>query len=179
MESDELFKFNNLKPMDFITTGLSFSCERPVMVKRLFSGFLKNANGSMVTDDFGNLVHYREYRMIHEIESTIHYVNTSKDYQEFFHSSQFMKTCFQENFKVFILDDLCSYGNTFIMGFKELKKLGAGYIVLVVAHAEFSIYNGELLKCGLIDEVITTNSILNEDEVLHDSITCYNMKLFK
>lgn len=64
------------------------------------------------------------------------------------------------DFKVYIADDLCSYGGTFIAAAKALKELGAKEINLVVAHCEKSIHLGELPQSELINKVFTTNSII-------------------
>lgn len=63
-------------------------------------------------------------------------------------------------FEVFIVDDLCSYGGTFVEASKKLYELGATNITLVVAHAEESIEKGELFN--YVSRVYTTNSIINE-----------------
>lgn len=67
------------------------------------------------------------------------------------------------NFKIaYILDDLCSYGGTFIKAAEALKEKGIEEINLIVAHCEDSIFKGKLLESGLINKVITTNSILSQ-----------------
>jgi len=66
-----------------------------------------------------------------------------------------------KNKTVVILDDLSSYGGTFIHAAKALKKLGAGNIYLIVAHAEESILKGEVFSSGLIKKVLTTDSIID------------------
>ena len=65
-----------------------------------------------------------------------------------------------EPFNVIIIDDLSSYGGTFVQASKRLKEVGAAKVILVVAHAEESIYKGELFDH--IDKLYTTNSILRE-----------------
>lgn len=64
-----------------------------------------------------------------------------------------------EKFNVVIIDDLTSYGGTFIAASKLLKELGAEKVILTVAHAEESAFEGELLNH--IDALYTTNSITN------------------
>lgn len=59
-----------------------------------------------------------------------------------------------------IVDDLSSYGGTFVRTSKELYALGFSSVVLLVCHAENSIFDGELFRH--IDEVYTTDSILTE-----------------
>lgn len=73
--------------------------------------------------------------------------------------------------RIIMIDDLSSYGGTFILGATELKKLGATRVYLVVGHAEESIYKGDIFKTDLIDKVFTTNSIITEE--LNDRIKIY------
>lgn len=69
--------------------------------------------------------------------------------------------------KVLILDDLCSYGGTFILSGKELRKLGAQEVYLFVAHAEESIFKGTIFSKDdeIINKVFTTDTILDIDSL--------------
>lgn len=69
----------------------------------------------------------------------------------------------KEPFKAIIVDDLCSRGGTFILTAEKLKEIGAEEIILIVTHCENTILDGDIFKTDLINRVITTNSILNED----------------
>jgi len=60
---------------------------------------------------------------------------------------------------VLIVDDICSRGGTFTFTAKELKAAGADNIYLYVTHCENTIFQGNILKDGLISHVFTTNSI--------------------
>lgn len=61
-----------------------------------------------------------------------------------------------------IIDDLSSYGGTFMHTGNKLKEMGFKEIYLVVAHAEKSILQRGLLdEESPIDKVITTNSIIS------------------
>lgn len=60
---------------------------------------------------------------------------------------------------ILIMDDISSYGRTFLHSAKKLKELGAKDVYLFVSHCENSILEGELYKSGLIKKVFTTNSI--------------------
>lgn len=73
-----------------------------------------------------------------------------------------------EGRKVFITDDICSYGGTVFHSAGKLKELQCGDIDVFFTHCENSIEKGELLKGGLIHRIYTTNSIctLNETEKL-------------
>lgn len=63
--------------------------------------------------------------------------------------------------KAIIVDDLSSYGGTFIMTAEELKqKFNVEEVYLLVAHAENSIFKGDLFNH--VTKVFTTDSILTE-----------------
>lgn len=62
--------------------------------------------------------------------------------------------------KAIIVDDLSSYGGTFVATAKELRKKGIEKVYLLVAHAENSIFKGRLFDH--VDKVFTTDSILTE-----------------
>lgn len=64
--------------------------------------------------------------------------------------------------KVIIVDDLSSYGGTFMFSAKKLRDLGFNQVYLLVAHAENSIFKKELLKTDLIDKMFTTDTILTD-----------------
>jgi ribose-phosphate pyrophosphokinase len=64
--------------------------------------------------------------------------------------------------KALIVDDLSSYGGTFIKTAEALKEYGIDEVYLLVAHAENSIFKGDIFKTGLIDKVFTTDSIMTE-----------------
>lgn len=59
-----------------------------------------------------------------------------------------------------IVDDLSSYGGTFVHTANKLREQGFLRIVLLVAHAENSIFKGELFNH--VDKVFTTDSILSD-----------------
>jgi ribose-phosphate pyrophosphokinase len=67
-----------------------------------------------------------------------------------------------KGFKALLIDDLSSYGGTFLMTAEKLKELGASEIYLLVGHCEDSIFEGNVFKTDLINKVFTTNSILTK-----------------
>ncbi|MEK0312281.1 ribose-phosphate pyrophosphokinase [Cohnella sp. 56] len=67
----------------------------------------------------------------------------------------------RQGFKAVIVDDLCSYGGTFLLGAERLRELGAAHIYLLVTHCENAIHQGKLPASGLIDRVYTTDTILD------------------
>ncbi|MFC3799355.1 ribose-phosphate pyrophosphokinase [Cohnella sp. GCM10012308] len=64
-------------------------------------------------------------------------------------------------FKAVIVDDLCSYGGTFLLSAERLRELGASRIYLLVTHCENAVHLGKLPASGLIDRVFTTDTILD------------------
>lgn len=58
---------------------------------------------------------------------------------------------------VVIIDDICSYGGTFVSAAKALKEKGVEKVILAVSHCENNILKGEVFD--YIDEVYTTDSI--------------------
>lgn len=69
----------------------------------------------------------------------------------------------KENSKAIIVDDLCSFGNTFILASNELKRLGFKEIYLLVCHSENNIFKGNVLLDDNFNKVYTTNSILTNN----------------
>ncbi|MBQ3666200.1 MAG: ribose-phosphate pyrophosphokinase [Lachnospiraceae bacterium] len=65
---------------------------------------------------------------------------------------------------VLIIDDICSYGGTFLSSAKKLKEMGANEINLFVTHLEKSVWNGELLKTDYIKKIYTTDSIYQKED---------------
>lgn len=62
-----------------------------------------------------------------------------------------------------IVDDLCSKGGTFLLTAKALKEeLKVEKVILVVTHCENTIFDGELLTTDWVDEIYTTDSILDD-----------------
>jgi ribose-phosphate pyrophosphokinase len=81
--------------------------------------------------------------------------------------------------KIVIVDDLCSYGGTFVKARWALKSaFGTENIYLVVTHLERSVYQGKLLEEGLVKGVFATTSMQDKSEHglvhLYDIITRVN-----
>lgn len=94
-------------------------------------------------------------------------------------SLEVLGTAIHKPNKVIIVDDLSSYGGTFIYSAEALKDLGFKEIYLLVAHAEDSIFKGKLFRTGYIDAVFTTNSLLSEDAIKNNNLnnlTVYDVK---
>lgn len=65
---------------------------------------------------------------------------------------------------VLIVDDICSYGGTFIRSAETLTALGAENLYLFVSHCEDSALKGKLCTCGYFKRIYTTDSIFKEQE---------------
>lgn len=67
---------------------------------------------------------------------------------------------------VLIIDDICSYGGTFLHSAKALKAAGAANIYLYITHLEDSVLKGDLYKemkeNGLIKQIYTANPLSND-----------------
>lgn len=67
---------------------------------------------------------------------------------------------------VLIVDDICSYGGTFVSAAKALKEKGVENISLLITHCEDNILKGEVFE--YITDVFTTDSICHiTHEKLH------------
>lgn len=67
-----------------------------------------------------------------------------------------------EGSDVLIVDDICSYGGTFIRSAEALAALGAENIYLFASHCEDSALKGKLCACSHIKQIYTTDSIFRE-----------------
>lgn len=65
---------------------------------------------------------------------------------------------------ILIIDDICSYGNTFVKAAEALDGAGAKDINLYITHCEDAISKGNVFTCGLINRVFTTNSLVRSKE---------------
>lgn len=65
---------------------------------------------------------------------------------------------------VLIVDDICSYGGTFIHSAEALAALGAAEIYLFVSHCEENALRGKLCACSKIKRIYTTDSIFQDRE---------------
>lgn len=82
-----------------------------------------------------------------------------------------------ESCKIIIVDDLSSYGTTFVKSSEALRELGFKEIYLLVIHAEDSIFHGDLFKH--IDKIFTTNSILSHQELIDNKTHLGQLKVYK
>lgn len=76
-----------------------------------------------------------------------------------------------------ILDDMSSYGGTFIGVAEKLKSFGFERIILIVAHAENSIFSGEIFKTDLINMVYTTDSVMTQQSSPHNALIMNSGKI--
>lgn len=66
---------------------------------------------------------------------------------------------------VLIVDDICSYGGTFMRSAEALIAAGAKSVSLYITHCENSILKGEIFNSGLFEQVYTTDSLVHCDEL--------------
>lgn len=76
-----------------------------------------------------------------------------------------------------IVDDLSSYGGTFVKTADALREIGIVEVNLLVAHAENSIFKGELFDH--VDKVFTTDSLLTEDKAWHNQKYSKQLHIFE
>lgn len=81
--------------------------------------------------------------------------------------------------KAVIVDDLSSYGGTFVKSAEALKEQGIEQVYLLVAHAENSVFKGKLFD--YIDHLYTTDSIITEQDhwenaKFKDKLTIYKIE---
>lgn len=65
---------------------------------------------------------------------------------------------------VLIIDDICSYGNTFIKAAEAVRAAGAIDISLYITHCEDAISKGDIFKNNLFEKVFTTGSLVRSEE---------------
>ena len=73
----------------------------------------------------------------------------------------------EENIKdkyVLIIDDICSYGNTFVKAAEAIEAAGAVCISLYITHCEDAISKGDIFKKDIFENVFTTNSLVRSEE---------------
>ena len=65
---------------------------------------------------------------------------------------------------ILIIDDICSYGNTFTTAAGALLTAGAKEVNLYITHCEDAISKGNIFKDGRIKKVFTTTSLIRSNE---------------
>ena len=73
-------------------------------------------------------------------------------------------------FDALIVDDISSYGGTFLHSAGKLKEYGADRIYMYVTHCENSVLSGELINSGLFEKIYTTKSIFTGNHPLIEII---------
>lgn len=67
--------------------------------------------------------------------------------------------------RVLIVDDISSYGGTFVHAVEALRARGAKSVDLYVSHAEKSCWKGKLFEEGGIGTLFTTDSLFEKDDL--------------
>lgn len=68
------------------------------------------------------------------------------------------------NSHVLIIDDICSYGNTFIKAAEAVNEAGAEGVSLYITHCEECINKGNVFTSNLFDNIFTTDSLIRSHE---------------
>lgn len=78
--------------------------------------------------------------------------------------------------KILMIDDICSYGGTFLKSLEILKQMGADECNIYVTHCENSVLDGDLIKSDLFERIYTTNSIFtgSHDKIAVNHLYEYN-----
>ena len=169
-------KFNEvvvLDPHSNVTSGLLERCReidinnliRNIYYERKFNYVLYPDNGA-----------YKRYSEILDVPNEVicFYGNKKRDLNTGEILQYELVDCPNiEGEDVLIVDDLCAGGLTFYNAAKALKERGVRNVFLYVSHCENTIYQGKLLKSGLIERIYTTDSILGDwsDDLLCDMTT--------
>lgn len=66
---------------------------------------------------------------------------------------------------VLIIDDICSYGGTFVYTAKALKAAGANNIHLYITHCENNILKGDVFKSNLFSSIYTMKTLPHCEEL--------------
>lgn len=70
--------------------------------------------------------------------------------------------------RVLIVDDITSYGGTFVHAAAALRAIGAASVDLYVSHAEKSCWKGKLFEDGGIGTLFTTDTLFEKDDLPED-----------
>lgn len=71
--------------------------------------------------------------------------------------------------KVIVVDDLCSYGGTFVRSSDLLNTAGFDKRYLIICHAEDSIFKGNLFKDDYFNKIFATDSMIDTSKVDFDT----------
>lgn len=162
INSLEFDRVEVLDPHSDVSTALIKNCtvDRK-FVADVIEGLLGNEYDALFMPDLGAQKRY---------SSLVSYPNFTgykdRDYETGEITSYKILGYKKEYKKILIVDDICSYGGTFLQAAKALKKKGVENIDLYVTHCERSVYKGEMLYSGLIDNIYTTNSIMPMEPIV-------------
>lgn len=78
--------------------------------------------------------------------------------------------------RVYIIDDICSYGGTVYYSSEKLKEAGCKDIFAFFSHCEDSIAQGKLFNCERITKIFTTDSICSLNPTEYSKLTKYEIR---
>ena len=126
------------------------------------TGFDKNKD-CLVFPDKGALLRYHDY-FKHGLLNTCYFVKERNETTGKIEKMELAEPLPEYAKKAIIIDDICSYGGTFIKAGDLLKEKGIKDITLVVTHLENSVFSGNLLlNSSPIDRIYTSNSMIRAE----------------
>lgn len=162
------YKVTITEPHSDVTEALLDRCEVYMIARKLFDwvNVCSSPNTILFFPDAGALKRYSS--LFKDVTLPIAWGNKHRDFSTGKITHMEIMDAPKDFYRVIIVDDLCSYGGTFMMAGKALKELGAKDIYLCVAHCEKSITKGDIFNTDIITQVITTNSIIQPNDLTEE-----------
>ena len=155
-----------LDPHSDVSTALLNNVHTMNLFYYLYSNVMKGVKGAILFPDNGAAKKYRE--QVKEFSADSEFMkgrdviigNKHRNKEGRIDSYELIDFPEKAPETVFIIDDICSYGGTFLSASKALREKGVKNVYLIVSHCEENIFKGDALK--ELDGVFTTNSILSD-----------------
>jgi ribose-phosphate pyrophosphokinase len=149
-----------IEPHSDVCLALVDNSEVIDFTQPLFENLLKNENLNMFVLMFPDATAQKRYSKMYSDYDQVYGIK-QRDFRTGEISS--LKVIGDvSGMNIIIIDDLCSFGGTFIKSAEQLKELGAKDIYLITPHCEDNIYKGNIFKTDLIKKVYSTNSIISD-----------------
>lgn len=146
-----------------VTCALLNNSENYIIVKYLFDS-IKFGHAEKIIIYFPDGGAYKKYEKYFNQNYDIVFGNKIRDFKTGKITKLDIVGDIPENSHVVMVDDLCSFGGTFVMSAdKIMENYKPRQIDLVVGHCEKSIIHGKIFSHSHITNVYTTDSIISED----------------
>ena len=132
-------------------------------VKQAIEEIEDKENLILFTPDEGAMKRYSEYEMFKIYPSTFGMKNRDWKTGKIL-SYDILHPEVVKGKDVLIIDDICSYGNTFVKAAEAIEAAGAVCISLYITHCEDAISKGDIFKKDIFENVFTTNSLVRSEE---------------